>query len=159
MTTESLCVMLTDMLKETNQGHLKWRLEAATSEYRDEQEKPTVEADGKTWTVDECYVAYSCEFRGKEFSMITYENIEKSGEAVRSINMVFLPPLGVRIFHLGELSSYAVETSAVLVDKVHRLWETLLGMYRDGSKNVTINAREIAVSEMSIGNDGQQAEV
>ena len=153
MTAENLCVMLTDMLKETKQGHLKWRLETATSEYRDENEKPTVEADGKIWTVDECYVAYSCEFRSNEFSMITYENIEKSGEAVRSINMVFLPPLGVRI-----LSPYAVEASAALIDKVHALWDTLLGMYRDGSKNIAITAREIAVSEVNAGEEEKQKE-
>lgn len=112
MTAENLSVLLADMQKETEKGKLKWRLEVATSEYRDPSEKPTAEADGEIWTVDECFVAYSCKFRGSEFSMITYENIETAGEKTRSTNLVFLPPIAMRIFRLEELAPYAVEASA-----------------------------------------------
>ena len=100
MTAENLCVTLEDMIKETSQEKLKWQVEFATSEYQKEEEKPVVEADGKTWMVDECYTAYSCNFRGADFCMITYENIEKSGEQTRTINLVFLPPVAMRLFAL-----------------------------------------------------------
>jgi hypothetical protein len=146
MTAEALNVMLTDMQKETEKGKLKWRLEVATSEYRDPAEKPTVEADGEIWTVDECYTAYNCEFRGEEFSMITYENIETAGEKTRSTNLVFLPPLAMRIFRLDELAPYAVETSAVLADRIHHLWETLLDMYSKDKNSVGMEVREMEVS-------------
>lgn len=147
MTPENLCVLLEDMRKETEAGKLKWNLEVATSEYRDASAKPTVEADGAVWTVDECYVSYACEFRGNEFSMVTYENIEIAGEKVRSTNMVYLPPIALRIFRLDELAPYAIETSAVLVDKVHRLWEVLLKQYSQKQNNVVMNVHEIEVAE------------
>lgn len=149
MTADNLCVMLEDMLKETAAKKIKWRIEMATSEYRKQESKPVVKADEKDWTVDECYVAYSCEFRGNEFSMITYENMERSGELVRTTNLVFLPPVAMRIFRLDELAPYALETSAVLVEKVHRLWETLMNMYRADSGSVGLTVREIEVKDDS----------
>ena len=145
MTAENLNVLLGDMQKETEKGKLKWRLEVATSEYRNPAEKPTVEADGETWMVDECYVAYSCVFRGNEFSMITYENIETAGEKTRSTNLVFLPPIAMRMFRLDELAPYAVETSAVLANRIHHLWETLLKMYEENRESVGMLVREIEV--------------
>lgn len=145
MTAENLNVLLGDMQKETEKGKLKWRLEVATSEYRDPAEKPTVEADGETWMVDECYVAYSCVFRGNEFSMITYENIETAGEKTRSTNLVFLPPIAMRMFRLDELAPYAVETSAVLANRIQHLWETLLKMYEENRESVGMLVREIEV--------------
>ena len=147
MTAENLCVNLEDMIKETTQKKLTWHVEFATSEYQKEEEKPVVEADGKTWTVDECYTAYSCNFRGADFCMITYENIEKSGEQTRTINLVFLPPVAMRLFALDELAPYAVETSAVLVDKIHRLFDLLLSLKREGSDQVILDAREIIVKD------------
>lgn len=148
MKAESLIVLLGDMQKETEKGKVKWRLEVATSEYRERDKKPTVEADGATWVVDECFVAYSCEFRGNEFSMITYENIETAEAKVRSTNLVFMPPVAMRIFRLDELAPYAVETSAVLADRVHRLWETLLNQHKQKPESVVMNVREIEVMDV-----------
>lgn len=147
MTPENLSVMLEDMRKETEKKSLKWRLEVATSEYRDPQDKPTVEADGRTWIVDECFVAYSCTFRGNEFSMITYENIETAGSDVRTTNLVFLPPIAMRIFRLDELAPYAVETSEALAGHIHALWNTLLEKYKENSGSVAMDVREIEVKE------------
>ncbi len=147
MTADNLCVALEDMRKDTVNGKIKWHVEVATSEYQEEDEKPVVEADGKTWTVDECYVAYACEFRGNEFSMITYENIEKTENQTRTTNLVFLPPVALRVFRLDELAPYALDTSAVLVEKVHRLWETLLQLYRENRNSVGMNVHEIQVQE------------
>ncbi len=145
MTPEMLCIQLEDMRKETEAGKLRWQLEVATTEYQDAAAKPTVEADGEVWTVDECYVSYSCEFRGNEFAMITYENIETAGEKTRSTNLVFLPPIAMRIFRLDELAPYAVETSSVLADRVHRLWEVLLEQYKQNKERIILNVREITV--------------
>lgn len=147
MTAENLCVLLEDMKKETEKKKVKWRLEIATSEYQDKSSKPTVEADGRTWNVDECFVAYSCEFRGEDFCMISYENMEKCEDEVRSTNLVFLPPIAMRVFQLNELAPYALETSAVLADKVHQLWEMLLQYYREEQNFVTVDIREISVDE------------
>lgn len=147
MTADNLCVMIEDMLKETMNRKIKWRLEVATSEYLEQEKKPVVEADGKTWTVDECYVAYYCEFRGKEFSMITYENMEASGEEIRTTNLVFLPPIALRIFHLDELAPYALDTTAPLIQKIHRLWKMLLKMYQEDATSVVFDVREFEVKE------------
>lgn len=147
MTADNLSVILEDMLKETANRKIKWRVEVATSEYQNQENKPVVEADGTTWTVDECYVAYCCEFRGNEFSMITYENMEHSGEAMRTTNLIFLPPIAMRVFHLDELAPYALEATAPLVDKIHHLWEMLLKMHQADPNSVVIDAREIAVIE------------
>lgn len=91
MTPEFLNSTLEHLYERTKEGKQHWNVEMKTSEYKEESEKPVVEADGKQWVVDECYTAYSCEEHGNEFVMITYENIETCGEEVRSTNMVFLP--------------------------------------------------------------------
>ncbi len=149
MTAENLCVLLNDMQKETEKQKIKWRLEMATSEYIEASKKPVIEADGKTWSVDECFTSYSCEFRGSDFCMISYENIERSGDEERTTNLVFIPPIAMRIFKLDELAPYALETSALLADKVHRLWETLLEFYREKKSCVDLDVREISVATKS----------
>lgn len=143
MTAEELGALIDDMNKDTQAGRLKWRLEVATSEYLPPEKKPVVGADGKQWTVDECYVAYSCTFRKQDFIMITYENIEKSENAIRTTNMVYLPPIAMRVFRLDELSPYAVQTTGALMDKLHRLWNTLLRRSGENPEQVEIDAREI----------------
>ena len=79
MTPEFLNSTLEHLYERTKEGKQHWNVEMKTSEYKEESEKPVVEADGKQWVVDECYTAYSCEEHGNEFVMITYENIEKCG--------------------------------------------------------------------------------
>ena len=64
---------LTEMIKDTQKGALKWKVTAQTTEYNDESQKPKVTEEGVEWTVDECYVSYYCKYQGEEFLMITYE--------------------------------------------------------------------------------------
>ena len=59
---DELLKELTDMVKETKKGQIKWKLSCQTTEYNDER-KPTVTEDGITWTVDECYVSYECTYK------------------------------------------------------------------------------------------------
>ena len=77
---DELLKELTDMIKETKKGQLKWKLTCKTTEYNDEAVKPTVTEDGITWTVDECYVSYECTYKGSDFVMITYEMIHTAGD-------------------------------------------------------------------------------
>ena len=142
MMTENLVTRLEQMTQDTAKGHLKWDIEIRTSEYRPLAEKPVVEADGKQWMVDEIYVDYHCVYHKEEFAMITYENVETSGDEVRSTNMVYLPPLGVRCFNMDRLAPYAVQTSASCMQAVHQLWETILAVRKQNPQQIMINANE-----------------
>ena len=66
---------LPDLVKETKENKLQWKIEFQTTEYNDPSEKPTEQIDGKDWLLDECFVSYHCEYKGKEFLLITYEQI------------------------------------------------------------------------------------
>lgn len=110
---EELSRELTELITATKEGKIRWNLQVQTTEANDAAEKPVERENGVEWTIDECYVSYYCEYKGKEFCMITYEMIKTAGEKVTSGNMVFCPPLGVRFFDLRTLMPYSVETSAV----------------------------------------------
>ena len=58
-----------------------------------------------------------------------------------SSNMVFVPPLGIRYFDLHTLLPHSVETSAVLMEQIHRLWMILLEMYKADQGSVDLKAR------------------
>ena len=58
---------LTEMIKDTQKGDLKWKVIAQTTEYNDESQKPKVTEDGVEWTVDECFVSYECKYKDKDF--------------------------------------------------------------------------------------------
>lgn len=135
---EELFRELSDMMKETKEGKLHWKVEVRTTEYNDASEKPVEQEDGMKWTIDECYVSFYCSYRGREFCMITYELIKSAEGHVVSSNMVFLPPLRMRYFDLHTLASYSVETSPVLLDQIHRLWEMLLDMYKANPERVSL---------------------
>ena len=138
MSPEALNAKLDDMLKDTKAGHLKWRLEIETSEYEDWDKKIVVKEDKKEWIMDECYVAFSCNYRGEDFVMITYEDIETCGDKTRSLNLVFLPPVSMRLFDVNALAPYSVSANAVLTAKIHTLWETLLALYKEDKTSVDI---------------------
>ncbi len=131
---------LSDMIKETKAGKLRWKVECQTTEYNPAEEKPMVEEEGVNWAVDECYVSYFCEFRGKEFLMISYEMIHSAGEKKKTTNLVFLPPLGIRVFDIHALLPYAVEASQMLTYDVHMLWLTILEEYRKNPDNIKLLA-------------------
>lgn len=143
MKAGELTQTLIKMQKDTLEGKLKWHLNIQTTEAN--EEKYTVEEEGKTWTVDECYVEYLCNYRGNEFCMITYEMIKTSGEQVRTNNYIFMPPLGIRLFSLHTLLPHSIEVNPMLVSQVHTLWETLMGLVKKKSSQVELHITEASV--------------
>lgn len=137
---DELLKELTDMVKETKKGQIKWKLSCQTTEYNDEAVKPTVTEDGITWTVDECYVSYECTYKGSVFVMITYEMIHTAGDKRQTTNLVFLPPLGIRYFDISTLLPYSVPASNVLTYEIHTLWLLLLEMYKNDNTSVELDA-------------------
>lgn len=142
MKPETLIAKLDDLLKETKTNRLKWIVEIKTSEYEDNIEKNVIQEDNKSWTMDECYVSYACKFHGEDFVMVTYEDIETCNEEIRSFNMVFLPPSGIRLFQMDALISYSVEMTASLAQKLHLLWETLLEKHKEDPEKINFIRHE-----------------
>lgn len=136
---EELSRLLTELYKETKNGRIKWNLQVQTTEHNDISEKPVEVEEGLSWTIDECYVSYVCNFRGQDFCMITYELIKTAGEKVQTTNLIFLPPMGIRVFHLQALLPYAVPASNVLANQVHNLWELLLLKYKADKTSVSLD--------------------
>ena len=139
---DELLKQLMDMTKDTKAGKIHWDVKCQTTEYNDPASKPQVMEDDILWTVDECYVSYYCEYKGKEFLMITYEMIHTAGDQVKTTNLVFLPPLGIRYFDIHTLLPYAVENSNMLSYQVKNLWSMLLDMYKANPDSVALDASE-----------------
>ncbi|MBQ8519074.1 MAG: hypothetical protein IJ455_05700 [Agathobacter sp.] len=139
---DELLKQLMDMTKDTKAGKIHWDVKCQTTEYNDPASKPQVMEDDILWTVDECYVSYYCEYKGKEFLMITYEMIHTAGDKVKTTNLVFLPPLGIRYFDIHTLLPYAVENSNMLSYQVKNLWSMLLDMYKANPDSVALDASE-----------------
>lgn len=142
MKKEELLKVLTDMTKDTKAGKIEWEVICQTTEYNAPETKPVIEEEGTMWTVDECYVSYHCEYKGKEFLMITYEMLHTNANAVKTTNLVFLPPLGIRYFDINTLLPYAVETNNMLTYQIKTLWETLLAMYKANPASVKLDVSE-----------------
>ena len=130
---------LPDLVKETKENKLQWKIEFQTTEYNDPSEKPTEQIDGKDWLLDECFVSYHCEYEGKEFLLITYEQIASFEAKKKSYNLAFVPPLGNRFFDVDLLAPYAVELDQMLAYEIHMLWLTILEKLKEHSKNITID--------------------
>ena len=78
--------------------------------------------------------------------VITYEMLKTANRSigeqkVKSSNMVFLPPLGMRFFDIHALLPYSIEVSNVLLDAIHRLWVMLLDMYKVDKGSIYLNVR------------------
>ncbi len=144
---------LTKMVAETQSGRLKWQIDVSTTEFNTASEKPIIEAEGEKWVSDECFVSYHCEYKGEEFLMITYEMISKAGPKTRTTNLVFLPPLGVRVFSLNALLPYAVEADQMLTYSVHQLWMTILEAQKKRPEQIAIDANPRVLHFEDIGND------
>ena len=123
---------LPDLVKETKENKLQWKIEFQTTEYNDPSEKPTEQ-------LDECFVSYHCEYKGKEFLLITYEQIASFEDKKKSYNLAFVPPLGNRFFDVDLLAPYAVELDQMLAYEIHMLWLTILEKLKEHSKNITID--------------------
>ena len=130
---------LPDLVKETKENKLQWKIEFQTTEYNDPSEKPTEQIDGKDWLLDECFVSYHCEYNGKDFLLITYEQIASFEDKKKSYNLAFVPPLGNRFFDVDLLAPYAVELDQMLAYEIHMLWLTILEKLKEHSKNITID--------------------
>lgn len=139
---DELLKQLMDMTKDTKAGKVHWSVKCQTTEYNDSNSKPQVKEDDVLWTVDECYVSFYCEYKGKEFLMITYEMLHTAGEKVKSTNLIFLPPLGIRYFDIHTLLPYSVETNHMLSYQVQTLWNMLLDMHKANSQSVELDVSE-----------------
>lgn len=139
---DELLKQLMDMTKDTKSGKIRWEVKCQTTEYNDAASKPQVKEDDILWTVDECYVSYYCQYKGKEFLMITYEMIHTAEDKVKTTNLVFLPPLGIRYFDIHTLLPYSVETSNMLSYQVQSLWTMLLNMYKANPDSVDLDVSE-----------------
>ncbi len=144
MKPEELKQTLIRMQKETQEGKLKWKMEVQTTEGN--EEKYTVTEEGQEWTVDECYVAYTCHYREKDFCLISYEMIKTTEEQVRTINYIFLPPLGVRLFSLHTLLEHSVKADAVLLSQVHALFVLLMDLAKKGNGQVVLSLSQADVN-------------
>lgn len=138
---------LTDMVKETSKGKLKWKVEGQSTEYNETSKRPTVVEDDITWTVDECYTSFECKYKGEDFVMITYEMIHTAGDLKKTTNLVFLPPLGIRYFDLRTLLPYSINASQILTFEIHNLWMMLLDMYKKDPESVDLDMspRELTI--------------
>lgn len=130
MRPEELSKKLNEFIQETKAGKIHWNVQIQTTEANPIEEKPVVEEDGVSWTLDEFYVSYYCKYRNQEFLLTTYELIKKSGEKTKTSNMIFLPPLGNRYFHLASLTPYSIDASAVLVNQCCTLYQLILDRYK-----------------------------
>ena len=139
---EELLKQLIEMMKDTKSGKIFWHVECQTTEYNDLETKPQVEEDGILWNVDECYVSYHCEYKGKEFLMITYEMIHSAPGQTKTTNLVFLPPLGIRYFELHTLLPYAIEASQMLTYQIRELWKLILEMQRSKPESLSFDVSE-----------------
>ena len=139
---DELLRQLTEMTKDTKAGKIAWEVICQTTEYNDANTKPQIEEDGRIWTVDECYVSYHCQHKGKEFLMITYEMIHTAGNDVKTTNLVFMPPLGIRYFDINTLLPYAVDANNMLTYQIQALWEMLLAMYKANPESVKLDVSE-----------------
>lgn len=144
MRPDELSQTLQKMRKDTQDGKLNWRIDVQTTEGKEDKYKVTEE--GKTWIVDECYVSYLCNYQGNEFCMITYEMIKTCATQVKTVNYLFLPPLGVRLFSLHTLLPHSIEADAMLVSQVHALWEVIVGLKKKNSSQIDFHISEASVS-------------
>ena len=71
--------------------------------------------------------------------MITYELIKTAGDKVQTTNFLFLPPMGIRAFHLQTLLPYSIPISNVLANQIHNLWELLLQQYKADHTSVNLD--------------------
>ncbi len=140
--TNELMREVTELVKETKAGKIKWKIDVSTTEYNRPEDKVTIIDNGTKWTSDECFVSYNCQYKGEEFLMITYEMINSADKQKKTTNLVFLPPLGVRVFDLHTLLPYSVKADQMLIYNVHMLWLTVLEEQKTHPELITIEASE-----------------
>ena len=136
--TKQLADQVDELVKETKKNGLAWKMQIETTDDLDAEMKEKLETEEGEYVVDECFVSYECVFRKKEFRMISYERILTKGETVRSNALIFIPPEGLRYFDVAVLAPYAVDNDAILSDRVHNLFMTLMELHKAGSEQVKL---------------------
>lgn len=136
---EQLMHEITELVKETKNGKINWNITYQTTEYNDEDSKPVEEEDGERWVVDECFVEYHCEYKSKEFLLTSYEQMFTCGEKVKTCNLIFEPPEGLRFFDVDILAPYAVDADPMLTYHVHMLWLAILEQYKTNPESVKLD--------------------
>ncbi len=130
MTAKQLAHTIDELQKETKRGRLNWSMQIEATDDLDASKKEHLTRDGNDWIVDECFVEYSCVWKGQDFCMISYEHVLTCGPQTRMTCLIFLPPQGMRFFDVAELAPYAIEADAFITGKVHLLFEQLMELYR-----------------------------
>jgi hypothetical protein len=133
---------IAQMCQDTKDGKIFWNISVQTTENNPKENKPKEIEDGIEWTVDECYVAYDCTYKGSDFHMITYELIKTAKDKVTTSNLIFMPDEGMRYFNLHTLLPHSVTASAPLIAQIHNLWEIITKMHRDDPNSVNLNVSE-----------------
>lgn len=133
---------LGELVKDTKAGKIHWRINVSTTEYNPAEKKPRIQAEGEEWTVDECYVSYYCEHHGEEFLLISYEMISTAGPKQKTTNMLFLPPMGIRVFDISTLMPYSIAADQMLTYAVHNLWLTILETKKSHPELIQLDADE-----------------
>ena len=72
--------------------------------------------------------------------------IKTTEEQVRTINYIFLPPLGVRLFSLHTLLEHSVKADAVLLSHVHALFVLLMDLAKKGDGQVVLSLSQADVN-------------
>lgn len=156
MQPKALAVQLDDLISLTKKGSQSWEINVQTTELMDDSLKDHIKEDGLVWTIDECYTNFTCKYLGSPFHLISYELIKTSGNKVRSNNLLFMAPDGMRLFQLDFLAPYNVPNSAVLSDKLHTLWLLILEEVRKGNDKIRFDASEPRISDMPSQNPEDQ---
>lgn len=138
MNARQLTNALDEMMKETKRGRLSWSMQIETTDDLDVSYKEQITQDGTDWLVDECFVEYSCTWKGQDFCMISYEHVLTHADQTRMTCLIFLPPLGMRFFDVAELAPYAIQADAIVSNKVHQLFEQLLELHRTDASRCRI---------------------
>ena len=74
--------------------------------------------------------------------MISYEMIHSALDKMKTTNLIFLPPLGMRYMALHALLPYAEEADQMLSYHVHMLWLTILETKKEHPDWIDLDADE-----------------
>lgn len=139
LTATGLAKQLDEMIKATTRGNLDWRMTIeSTDDLQPELKEKFTADDGIEYLVDECFVEYTCKYNHKDFTMISYEHVLTHEDTTRMTCLIFLPPQGMRFFDVNQLAPYAVKADAIVSNKVHVLWETLMALYKETPSRIEL---------------------
>ena len=142
MQPQALAVQLDDLINMTKKGRVEWDVRVKTTEHLADDQKDHIEEEGRNWTIDEVYILFSCQYLNNPFHLISYELLKTSGKDVRSNNLLFMAPNGMRLFQLDYLAPYNVACTPQLVARIHTLWLMILEGAKSGNPKIHLDASE-----------------